>query len=157
MSKNLVTVVPGPFKERLGRALCAAGFKTTQFEIQPSTQGILDELRGHSNYVWAQRSTGKSTALMLYARELMTTQHTTEVAILTPYVAIVDVMASMWYRMFPFERSPIFTTSVLELLRILPTAVLLDEPSYFSKQQLDDLERLRLVLPSRTFAGAVGS
>lgn len=148
-------VKPTAFRERIARVAYLLGLKTTNFTIQPSTQEILNRLRDTESSTYSGRTSGKTTAILLYARELMAKHHTDDVYVISPWDEGSHTHAIFWERMFPYEASPKFTTNINDV-RGHKSFFLIDEPSYLPFDARDKLVAM-CFLGGPQFCGSVGS
>lgn len=155
MRSNSITVEPSAFAQWIGRLLFVLGLRKSRLTLYKSTEDILNHLRKVAGTVTAKRASGKTTALLIFARELMGRFHTEKVGILVPWHEGPHFLATAWRKYFPFERSPLFTSDPKELEGF--HYFLIDEPQYLSMSTKEALHRLMSSNERPYFAGEVMS
>lgn len=137
MKMSSITIRPKLPTEFIAKMKRKLGFR--RFKVYPETQAPLNRFREGEVSVCGDRRSGKTTALLLYAFELIETEGAESVAVLTFNARSLMHLADAWADIFPDQRSPLFTTNPMELRGIRNLALLIDETS-----RLQDAVRERL-------------
>ncbi len=130
-----------------------------KIDVKEETAALLFRLKTLQYPIYADRRSGKTTALLIHSFDMMRKLKTEDFVYLVPNGPMVDDAKGLWQRMYPDFRSPLITTNS-NLVRGARGFVIdeLDLFDSYEQERITTLHEAGLVVPEiARLYGAIGS